>query len=85
MRSVQTTDSSLSRCATKAPVAPVTTARKVTGAPIPAENVPVGSGEMPAVVLDISATKALGYRPAFDLESGMATVWPDFAPEGATA
>jgi UDP-glucose 4-epimerase len=63
----------------------VTTARKVTGAPIPAENVPVGSGEMPAVVLDISAAKALGYRPAFDLETGMATVWPDFAPEGATA
>jgi UDP-glucose 4-epimerase len=63
----------------------VTTARKVTGAPIPAENVPVGSGEMPAVVLDISAAKALGYQPAFDLETGMATVWPDFAPEGATA
>jgi UDP-glucose 4-epimerase len=40
---------------------------------------------MPAVVLDISAAKALGYRPAFDLETGMATVWPDFAPEGATA
>jgi UDP-glucose 4-epimerase len=63
----------------------VTTARKVTGAPIPAENVPVGRGEMPAVVLDISAARALGYRPAFDLETGMATVWPDFAPEGATA
>jgi UDP-glucose 4-epimerase len=66
----------------------VTTARAVTGAPIPAENVPVGNGEMPAVVLDISAARALGYRPAFDLETGMATVWPDFAPqttEGARA
>jgi UDP-glucose 4-epimerase len=60
----------------------VTTARKVTGAPIPTENVPVGNGEMPAVVLDISAATALGYRPAYDLEAGMATVWPDFAPEG---
>ena len=59
----------------------VTTARRVTGAPIPAEHVPVGQGEMPAVVLDISAARALGYRPAFDLETGMATVWPDFAPE----
>jgi UDP-glucose 4-epimerase len=58
----------------------VTTARKVTGAPIPAENVPVGNGEMPAVVLDISAATALGYRPAYDLEAGMATVWPDFNP-----
>jgi UDP-glucose 4-epimerase len=66
----------------------VTTARKVTGALIPAENVPVGSGEMPAVVLDIAAAKALGYQPAYDLEAGMATVWPDFAPqarEGGTA
>jgi hypothetical protein len=36
---------------------------------------------MPAVVLDISAATALGYRPAYDLEAGMATVWPDFAPK----
>jgi UDP-glucose 4-epimerase len=63
----------------------VTTARKVTGAPIPAENVPVGKGEMPAVVLDISAATALGYQPAYNLEAGMATVWPDFAPEGTPA
>jgi UDP-glucose 4-epimerase len=60
----------------------VTIARRVTGAPIPAENVPVPPGEMPAVVLDISAARAIGYRPAYDLEAGMATVWPDFAPEG---
>jgi UDP-glucose 4-epimerase len=58
----------------------VATARLVTGAPIPVEHVPVGNGEMPAVVLDISAAKALGYQPKYDLESGMATVWPDFAP-----
>jgi UDP-glucose 4-epimerase len=69
----------------------VATARRVTGAVIPAEHVPVGNGEMPAVVLDISAATALGYRPAYDLESGMATVWPDFdpktpqAPEGTNA
>jgi UDP-glucose 4-epimerase len=61
----------------------VTTARKVTGAPIPAENVPVGSGEMPAVVLDIAAATVLGYRPAYGLEAGMATVWPDFDPKEA--
>ncbi len=40
------------------------TARRVTGAAIPADNVPVGHGEMPAVVIDISAARALGYRPA---------------------
>jgi hypothetical protein len=40
---------------------------------------------MPAVVLDISAATALGYQPAYNLEAGMATVWPDFAPEGTPA
>jgi UDP-glucose 4-epimerase len=47
--------------------------------------VPVGNGEMPAVVLDISAARALGYRPRYDLEAGMATVWPDFRPAGPQA
>jgi UDP-glucose 4-epimerase len=62
----------------------VATARKVTGAPIPAEYVPVGNGEMPAVVVDISAARAIGYAPTHDLESGMATVWPDFDPARVT-
>jgi UDP-glucose 4-epimerase len=62
----------------------VETARRVTGAAIPVEYVPVGNGEMPAVVVDISAARAIGYAPSHDLESGMATVWPDFAPEGGT-
>jgi UDP-glucose 4-epimerase len=40
---------------------------------------------MPAVVVDISTIKSLGYEPRYDLQSGMATVWPDFDPgvEGA--
>jgi UDP-glucose 4-epimerase len=63
----------------------VTIARRVTGTLIPAENVPVPPGEMPAVVLDISAAQAIGYRPAYDLEAGMATVWPDFDPKEASA
>jgi UDP-glucose 4-epimerase len=65
----------------------VATARRVTGAPIPVEHVPVGNGEMPAVVVDISAARAIGYAPAYDLDSGMATVWPDFDPNqpGANA
>jgi len=60
----------------------VDTARRVTGAAIPVEHVPVGNGEMPAVVVDISAARAIGYAPSHDLESGMATVWPDFDPAG---
>jgi len=63
----------------------VQTARRVTGKPIPVEHVPVLTGEMPAVVLDISVIKALGYSPRYDLEAGMATVWPDFDPTGAQA
>ncbi|MFG2086893.1 NAD-dependent epimerase/dehydratase family protein [Spirillospora sp. NPDC048824] len=58
----------------------IDTARAVTGAPIPVEYTPAKAGEMPAVVLDISEARALGYEPHHDLRSGMATVWPDFAP-----
>jgi UDP-glucose 4-epimerase len=60
----------------------VATARRVTGAAIPVEYAPVGNGEMPAVVVDISAARTIGYAPSYDLESGMATVWPDFNPAG---
>jgi UDP-glucose 4-epimerase len=55
-------------------------AREVTGAKIPVDWVDAKAGEMPAVVLDISAARALGYQPKHDLTSGLATVWPDFAP-----
>jgi UDP-glucose 4-epimerase len=61
----------------------VETARRVTGAPIPVEHVPVPNGEMPAVVVDISAARAIGYQPTIGLEAGMATVWPEFRPGGA--
>jgi UDP-glucose 4-epimerase len=61
----------------------IAAARAVTGAPIPVEYVPAKSDEMPAVIVDISAARALGYRPAHDLKSGLATVWPQFAPPAA--
>jgi UDP-glucose 4-epimerase len=61
----------------------VETARRVTGIAIPAENVAIQQGEMPAVKLDISVARSLGYSPTYDLEKGMATVWPDFDPAGA--
>ena len=63
----------------------VETARRVTGVAIPAENAPIEQGEMPAVKLDISTARGLGYTPTYGLEAGMATVWPDFAPDGALA
>lgn len=58
----------------------VAAARSVTGAPLPVEFVPPKPGEMPAVIVDISLARALGYKPAHDLKSGLATVWPEFAP-----
>jgi UDP-glucose 4-epimerase len=57
----------------------VEVARKVTGEPIPARHVAAKPGEMPAVQVDISAARALGYQPTHDLASGFATVWPEFA------
>jgi UDP-glucose 4-epimerase len=67
----------------------VAAARSVTGQPLPVEFVPPKPGEMPAVIVDISRARALGYRPAHDLKSGLASVWPEFAPpaadEGKTA
>jgi UDP-glucose 4-epimerase len=54
-------------------------ARAVTGAEIPAEYIPAKPGEMPAVVIDISAARALGYEPRMDLKAGIATVWPEFS------
>ena len=42
----------------------VETARRVTGCPIPVEHVPVPNGEMPAVVLDISAIRGARLRTA---------------------
>jgi UDP-glucose 4-epimerase len=56
-------------------------ARAVTGAEIPAEHIPAKAGEMPAVIVDISAARALGYEPRVDLKAGIATVWPEFSEQ----
>ena len=57
----------------------VDAARSVTGAEIPVEHVPAKPGEMPAVIIDISAARSLGYQPRYDLKAGIATVWPEFS------
>jgi UDP-glucose 4-epimerase len=56
-------------------------ARRATGKPIPARHVPPKRGEMPAVLVDISAARALGYEPAYDLQAGLRTVWPEFSAD----
>jgi UDP-glucose 4-epimerase len=57
----------------------VDAARQVTGRDIPVDYIPAKPGEMPAVIVDISAARALGYRPSHDLKSGLSTVWPEFS------
>ena len=54
-------------------------ARSVTGAELPVTYVPPKPGEMPAVIVDISRARSIGYKPQQDLKSGLATVWPEFA------
>jgi UDP-glucose 4-epimerase len=54
-------------------------ARSVTGAPLPAKHIPPKPGEMPAVIVDISRARSIGFEPQHDLKSGLATVWPEFA------
>jgi UDP-glucose 4-epimerase len=54
-------------------------ARSVTGVELPVTYVPAKPGEMPAVIVDISRARSIGYEPEQDLKSGLATVWPEFA------
>jgi UDP-glucose 4-epimerase len=52
-------------------------ARRATGRPLPVEHVAAKRGEMPAVIVSIERARALGYRPAVDLDEGLAGVWAD--------
>ncbi|HEX5115798.1 MAG TPA: NAD(P)-dependent oxidoreductase [Pseudonocardiaceae bacterium] len=57
----------------------VEAARTATGAPLPVEHVSAKTGEMPAVIVDVSRARTeLGYRPRYELADGLRTVWDDF-------
>jgi UDP-glucose 4-epimerase len=57
----------------------VDAARTATGAPLPVEHVPAKTGEMPAVIVDVSRARAeLDYQPRYELADGLRTVWDDF-------
>lgn len=58
-------------------------AREATGMPIRAQRVPAKPGEMPAVVVDISRARSLGFEPEVALLEGMRSVWRDFMPARA--
>jgi UDP-glucose 4-epimerase len=53
-------------------------ARAATGVEIPVSHVPAKPGEMPAVVVDTSRARSLGWTPGVDLEAGMREAWQDF-------
>ncbi|NBH11362.1 NAD-dependent epimerase/dehydratase family protein [Amycolatopsis sp. SID8362] len=54
--------------------------REVTGAELPVEHVAAPAGEMPAVVVDVSASaETIGYRPSVSLVDGLATAWKYFS------
>jgi UDP-glucose 4-epimerase len=55
-------------------------ARSATGRAIPAEHVEAKDGEMPAVVVDISRARSLGWAPSVGLADGMASAWADLRP-----
>jgi UDP-glucose 4-epimerase len=61
----------------------VEAARKATGRPIPVRHVPAKAGEMPAVVVDLSLARSLGYDPRMTLEDGLVGVWEDFRARAA--
>lgn len=60
----------------------VQTVREVTGCPVPAEHVAAPAGEMPAVVVDVSASAStLGYRPTVSLTDGLSRTWQYFSQQ----
>lgn len=56
------------------------TARAATGLPIRTRQVPAKQGEMPAVIVDVSRARTLGYEPRMSLLRGLQGAWRDFAP-----
>lgn len=57
----------------------IETVRAVTGSSLPTEHIPAPGGEMPAVVVDVSASaRTIGYRPEVELADGLASTWKYF-------
>ncbi len=53
-------------------------AREICGVPIPVQYLEPRAGEMPAVRVDISRARAMGYAPLVGLADGLKAVWDDF-------
>ncbi|HEY9291091.1 MAG TPA: NAD-dependent epimerase/dehydratase family protein [Microlunatus sp.] len=54
-------------------------ARRVTGAPIPAEHIDPPAGEMPAVIVELADSETtIGYRPTVRFGDGLVETWNYF-------
>ncbi len=53
--------------------------RGVTGASFEVTHGPARPGEMPAVIVDPSRAKSLGWSPQFDFETGLRGVWEEWS------
>jgi UDP-glucose 4-epimerase len=51
---------------------------KAVGAPIAVERVEGKKGEMPAVIVDTSHARSVGFSPRYSLEEGLAETWDHF-------
>ena len=52
--------------------------RRTTGAELPIQHGPAKPGEMPAVIVDNSRARSLGWTPGFDFAGGVAGVWEEW-------
>lgn len=58
----------------------IESARTATGIDIPARRGEGRAGEMPAVVVDVSRARSLGWAPQVGMDEGMAAAWETFRP-----
>ncbi len=66
----------------------VDTVRRTTGAELPVRHGPPKLGEMPAVIVDNSHARSLGWEPRLDFATGVSGVWEEWRKvdvEGAVA
>ena len=62
--------------------------KQVTGADFPVTNIAAKKGEMPAVIIDNSRARSLGWEPKIDFHDGVVGVWDEWKDidiEGALA
>jgi UDP-glucose 4-epimerase len=53
--------------------------RRVTGADLAVRHGPARPGEMPAVIVDVTRARALGWSPRYGFEEGLGGVWKEWS------